>query len=462
MREDITSIVRESQRSIKRRILLNERALAEVPEPPSDYANAKKLLRLAKSYGNQLHSLQKAYASGRRDATARARKRVLNDFSSKFIAIIRGADRFEGYLPFSVIEDRANQLHLGKSFHETIVVWPVRSKPGKLRLVGSSGGRRRAQQLIVRDILLATIGDSECDRTVAGTGGEVRLFEDIKEAISDGYGHWVSLDILDFFLSLKPGHLAGFPLSKWIIENLVFLPSGTPIKFADPSYGVQISEYTILTGDDDDLPYGYPYTMGAIRSKFSMVRQGLIQGDVCAPQIARTFLGRELQRLLGKWDVAYVSHLDDMLIGARTHAELKASLQALTHRLRCHPAGPLELHDHQIRSIADGTYFLGYRIGYNSEGQLHVRPDVTRFSRFRERLFARLKESIAYERDELVAVGSVYAERWFASQGAWTKSDESFDYVMAEVHDVVNQFIRMEMATGVGKWSQYDLIDAVD
>jgi len=459
MKDDIAAIVRESHRAIARRMRLNRAALADAPAQPSGCGEAK-LLRLAESYGRQLHCLQKAYASGRRDATARAQKRILNDFSSRFIAVVRGTDHFEGYLPFSVIEDRANQLHLGKSFHETLVVRPGRSKPGKLRLVGSSGGRRRAQQLIIRDILLATIGDSDCDRTVAGTGGEVRLFEDIKEAISDGYHHWVSLDIRDFFPSLKPGHLTGFPLSTWIIEELVFLSSGTPIKFVDPSYGVETSEHTILTGDDDDLPHGYPYTMDDIRSKFSMVRRGLIQGDVCAPQIARTFLGRELRRSLGKWDVAYASHLDDMLIGARTHGELKASLEALTHRLKCHPAGPLELHDHQIRSIADGTYFLGYRIDYNGGGQLHVRPDLTRFNRFRERLLARFKDSMAYERDELVAVGLCYAQQWFASQAAWTKSGESFDYVMAEVHDVINQFIRMEMAAGIGKWSQYDLTDA--
>ena len=131
---------------------------------------------------------------------------------------------------------------------------------------------------------------------------------------------------------------------------------------------------------DPDLLSLYPHSVGDIESRFKMVRQGLIQGDVCAPQIARTFLGREIQRALSPlgFGVAYVSHVDDILLGARSQSELDASLKALTHRLKSLPAGPLEFHETQIRHFNDRFDYLGYRVSVRKSGQAHVAPGVKR------------------------------------------------------------------------------------
>ena len=453
---NIDAIVRECRKCAKRRIDRNQRALENSQDPHLPDMTGEKLFHLVRNYGAQLRSLRNAHASGNKAGIARARTRILQSFSGKLLATARASDNDKTYLPFSTLEERAHQLCLDKASFETVIVRPVTSA-GKLRLVASSGRRRRAQQLLIRDMLSATIGDSPCDGTVAGAGGERNLFQDFDNAISEGYPYWVSIDICNFFQSLKPGHLAGFPLSQWIIENIVFLPPSVPIVFIDQKHGVKLSEAAIMKGDDDDLPKAYPHSMSDIRSMLKMVRRGLITGDVCAPQIARTVLGRELQRVLGKWDVAYASHLDDILLGARSLAELKASTQALSQRLQCHPAGPLELHDYDIRHVRDGLSFLGYQVSLKSGGELYVRPGPKRFDRFRERLFVKFQNSLAYERQELLEIGMGYAHPWFVAQPAWKKSAQSWSYVVAEVNDVINHFIEIEMGAGIGKWSESDL-----
>ncbi|MES0158098.1 hypothetical protein NKJ81_31950, partial [Mesorhizobium sp. M0018] len=362
-------------------------------------------------------------------------------------------------IPFAQLETWATELSISKAFHEplTIMPRPKEGKKGEWRPIGMSGRRRTAQQLILRDVLSATVGDSPNDSTVKGAGGERALFEALHAEIENGYLWWASLDVRDYFPSLRPGHLAGFPLSKWMIQNLAFLPPETSIRFIDPKYGIELSEQVILEGDDADLPLGYPYSMGSIGSKLKMVRQGLIQGDVCAPQFARMVLGRELRRSTEKWDVVWGTHLDNILIGARAKSEAKASIQALAHRLMSLPAGPLELHEHEIRHINDHVFFLGYRVSRGKDGTFYTRPALERFDRLRTRLLSRLGNSIAYEKQDLVAVAVDYARRWFAGHPAWDKSAESWHYVMAEVHWCVNRFILDELTKGIGNWHIEDL-----
>lgn len=227
--------------------------------------------------------------------------------------------------------------------------------------------------------------------------------------------------------------------------------------FVDKKYGVELDENTILNGTDHDLPDGYPYSMEDIRSKVKMVRQGLLQGDVCAPQIARTFLGRELQHVLVNGDVAYGSHLDDVLLGARTRPELKTSLKALTHRLTSHPAGPIDLHEHLLRHIANGIFHVGYRVSLRKDGDVYVRPGRKRFDRFRERLLEKLAGSVAYTKEELWQVAFPYARSWFNSHPAWTRGKQSWNYVLSEVKIIINVFIYIEYKKKIANWTEDDI-----
>jgi len=465
----IELICERASRAIKRRIAVNRKAAKLNSDTVIGDDGMAELLAALRSYRKQLRALHNAVQSGKPKQVSEARKRIFDGFAGRLIATVRATQNNKTLMSYTQLEKRANDLSLDQVFHETLTIFPEPKcgKPGEWRPLARPGQYRRAQQLILCDVLLVIIGDSPCDSTVADAGGEIRLFETLNSAIAEGFVYWTSLDLRNFFPSLKPGHLGGFPLSQWIMENIVFLPPETPIKFIDTKYGLELSEETVLKGDANDLPKTYPFSMDDIGSKLKMVRQGLIQGDVCAPQIARTFLGRELQRMLGKRDVAYGSHMDDMLLGACTQSELKTSLKALTYRLKCHPAGPLELHEHEIKHISEDIYYLGYRVSLDKNGDMHIRPAMKRFDRFRRRLFDKFGNSEAFTKQELVDVGMRYARHWFLSQRPWTKAEigtssskcegPSWDHVVSEIHLAVNRFIHAQYLDGSGNWHEDDI-----
>jgi hypothetical protein len=456
---DMNRIRKEVGAAIARRISINSDTASQFSSE-----QVRELRKAQKVHHKQLRSLRSASTKGKSEAVKAAKERLLSDFAPKVMAVVRATAKRTGPVTFETLETWANNLSMDQCYNETVIIRPE-PHGQSWRPVCSTGLRRRAQQLMVRDLLLMTVGDNPYDSTVSGAGGETRLFADIKQAISEGVHYWASLDVRDFFPSLRPGHLAGFPLSQWIGGNIVFLPADVPIRFIDQRTGIDLTEDAIFNGDDDDQPVCPSYTLGLLRSKVKQVRQGLIQGDVCAPQIARTVLGRELQHALGKWDVVYGSHLDDVVIGARSRSVLKASIKALTSRLASLPAGPLDLKLDCIRDVRDSAYLLGYRYSLRPDGTVYVRPGLDRFDRFRARLRHRLEHSTATTKAEFLEIAIGYARQWIRSHPAWdrelTDSDPdagpSWDFVWSEALVCVNQVIHEEWIAGSLPWVEADI-----
>lgn len=454
---DMHRIRKEVAAAVSRRISLN----GDTASPFTD-EQVRELRKAQKVHHKQLKALRAAVAKGKPMAVKAAKERLLSDFAPKLMAVVRATAKRAGPVAFETLETWANNLSMDQCYNETVFIRPE-PHGQSWRPVCSTGLRRRAQQLMVRDLLLMTVGDNPYDSTVSGAGGETRLFADIKQAISEGYYYWASLDVRNFFPSLRPGHLAGFPLSQWIVGNIVFLPANVPIRFIDQRTGIDLVEDAIFNDDDDDQPVCPSYTLGTLRSKVKQVRQGLIQGDVCAPQIARTVFGRELQHALGKWDVVYGSHLDDVVIGARSPLALTASIKALTSRLASLPAGPLDLTHDGIRDVRDSAYLLGYRYSLRADGSVYVRPGLDRFDRFRARLRQRLEHSTATTKAEFLVIAMDYARQWYRSHPAWdrkltdTDAGPSWDFVWSEALVCVNLVIHEEWSAGSLPWTEADI-----
>ena len=464
MFDAVEQIRRECHEAIRSRCAINASA------SPEQMAQVKglhsRLSRSKRGYLKRVKALRNAVLAGHKSRIDGARRKLKPSFDARLMAATRATARRKCPLSGDDLEKLANTITLDKVFGETVIVHAVPSKPGQYRPVAKSGNIRRAQQLLLRDITLIVIGDSDCDSTVAGNGGERQTFTDLRTHVGNGYLYWVSIDVKNFFPSLRTGHLKGFPFSQWVLEHIVFLPKETPIIFVDKKHGIKLNDGAILKGEAD-LPEGYPLSMGDILSLLKKVRLGLLQGDACTPQIARTFLGREVQRVLENRDTVFGSHLDDLILGARSQSALKASLKALRCRLMQHPAGPLELHDHQIVHIDDGVEFIGYHATRCKDGRVHVRPSAKRFNRFIERLWERWGDSLAYTKHDLRKIGIVYAKRWFSSQGAWTHKglatlptpfeSYSWEHVRSVVETELNRFIYAELQDGETWWDEGDV-----
>lgn len=456
-REALQLIENRANRAVRKRVSVNEKNGDTTPK--SDLTNYQTVIT---AYLRQLGSLANAAESGSRTHVKAARTRVFDGFAGRLVGTLQATQDIKQHLSFGDLESRAKQLSMYDTYNEVVTIKPEAKpgKPGEWRPLALTGPRRKAQQRILMDVLLVVMGDSPCDSSVAGAGGEASHFGELKSMIGEGYHYWASLDLCDYFPSLRPGHLAEYPLPEWMIKNLVFLPADAKIRFVDSIGGLCIPACAIQEANEDDLPNGYPYSMESIRATFHKVRQGLIQGDTCAPQIARTFLWREIQRTLKDREVAFCSHIDDVLLGACTQSELELSIKALTHRLQSHPAGPLKLHEFSIRHASETFHYLGNRVGWLKDGSVHVRPGEKRFNRFRERLLERLQASVAFTKAEVAQVAFAYARDWFRAQPAWTKEGigagnskcegASWDYVVAEVYVVVNQFIYAQLTKGIG------------
>lgn len=80
--------------------------------------------------------------------------------------------------------------------------------------------------------------------------------------------------------------------------------------------------------------------------------------------------------------VLVLTHLDDILVLARTRQEAELSLEALRVALEQHPAGPLALKRGVVRRVCDGFDFLGYRLR-RRKGEPIAQPTERNRRRFR-------------------------------------------------------------------------------
>jgi len=282
------------------------------------------------------------------------------------------------------------------------------------------GVTRTAQRLVLRDMLSVLNIDSEYDYSRRGKG-EKALIKAICNFMDDGEFHWWwTPDIENCFASLKPGHFGWLPLTRHEIRNILFTPECAKVQVRTPKQVDQLIQW---------LKKQYPsHTVSNVIDMVllttQLVRQGgLPQGAVHSPLLARGFVGRELQALLGGEEgIVGLSWLDNLTIGTRLKTDAQAAVHALTERFKTHSAGPLELHVSILLAAASRKvdvlgYFLEPGNGYG--GTIHVKPGPRRFGKFRVKLKAKLRA--AGPHDDLYKIAEEYWKQWFQAQQAWTK-----------------------------------------
>ncbi len=216
------------------------------------------------------------------------------------------------------------------------------------RPICSFGIIRRAQQIMVRDILDAIVGNNHLDFNRAGLGGSAAMDKITSSIATGAFSHVVVGDITNCFGSMKhEGVKAMLPLPGAMIEHVILLSEDAPIHFA-----------------------AIPENMSVHVAK-RKARQGIPQGSLVSPLVARTLLDPALRdSSLGGEMVVIV---DDVLALARTDGEAAAIKNTLQHKLENHPAGPFAMKHLYIKPISSWFGFLGYRfVGIVTDGHMSV------------------------------------------------------------------------------------------
>ncbi|PBB34329.1 hypothetical protein [Mesorhizobium sp. WSM3882] len=373
----------------------------------------KKFMKLVSNHRKSLNHLHVLAGQANAWKLEAAESTYLGSHSARACAVVRALRSKRVYASAAEIDAVVKALDVWTPLSETVNVVLAEKPKGGWRTIVVFGLRRIAQQLIVRDLLDALGIDSEFDFTRKNAGGEKAFIAKICKEIVDERNWWFVADVKNCFPSLKAKHFDGLPIPEQIVRNVVFLPKCAKIRIYYPK---EKSPHT----SPDNLKQKLPSKSFLIR----LVRQGLPTGAVVSPLLARSLLGRELQGLGEKWDVARSSFVDDLAIGAWSQTDAKSAFDALKTRLSLLPAGPLELHAKGPTFVSKkGFDVLGYRLlpgeGYGNN-PVHVKPGAVRIERHKRKLAIKLSEA-AKAGIDLNAVGEAYWKSWYASQQAWTK-----------------------------------------
>jgi len=307
---------------------------------------------------------------------------------ARLIALIRTYDR-ENKLDLGGLSKVASQLNLFEPCNEPVFAWKELKSSGKgWRSLCMFGLRRRAAQIIVRDILDAKFGTDPLDEMRRGAGCD-RSSDRIVMEMSV-YSHWICVDLANYYGSVgQEGVIDLLGLPKAVVTNYVF----APVEVVKP---LSVS----------------PHTLGSPLWSDEAVRLGLPQGSLVSPMIAGLLLGPTLRSIIAADQVRFYG--DDILIGTSSLAEAKKVVLALNDAFKAHPAGPFPLRRCDIMSNLSGFEFTKYKFRAAYGGQ-KIRRLIAPRSRlkFRRKLAGIGASELTWP--EKLKAAERYTRRWVAS-----------------------------------------------
>src|SRR5262249_1275451 len=157
-------------------------------------------------------------------------------------------------------------------------------------LICKPGPLRKAQQIMLRDVLMMMGIDNEYDFTRKGAGGEVGYRNEVIKNLCDGYNWWWTADIANCFPSLKPGHFKWLPITRMLMQRVVYLPKCAKIEVVKPEEPAAVLLY--LKETYPDLPVDESSSLYERVSFLTqvVVRRGLPLGSCLSVFLARAFI----------------------------------------------------------------------------------------------------------------------------------------------------------------------------
>lgn len=332
----------------------------------------RQLRRARKHEVRMRRQIAAAVAEGDDKAARRMRERYLASYHARLLAVADANRRLRPNKRKPVDEFRsiARGLDVRRSSEEEVWVHAV-DKPGfDFRAVLSFGPKRRAQQVLCRNVA----DEIELDPRQHGyrNGGRDAAVQKVLDAVESGGRWFVQLDIEKFYNNVNQRRLHEIvPLPQDVIDNVVLPPDNLVVGRVGNALG--------------------PVTLTAV------ARRGISQGSALSPLVAEAVIASVLRDLPCK--VSLISNYADNfgLIG-RTKKEVMLAAQALIRAFRRCPHGPFQMTVSNYRRVADGFDFLGYRIRNRSRSTTCL-PTKDNKTKFFQRIY-RLMTKLMRDRNE--------------------------------------------------------------
>ena len=353
-------------------------------------------------------------------------KTAIHSLNAHICAALRAADRADlTDLTFSDLKKMAERAMAGDAAAEAVSARWIGKDNGDFRLIVKGGVLRNTRLLVFRDALSCLGFDSPYDCSRPGGGGEKGFVQAVVNAICGGQTWVATADIKNCFASMRPAHFQWVPLHQQLLLKEVFISEEAKIEIELPGNAAKLWLFL-------QSKYGAVTTTSILQCISSvttqLVRQGLPEGLLLSPLLARSFIGREIQATLGSMGVAVPTYVDDLAICACAQPIAAAAMHALEMRLLSHSAGPIVLHAKSIKNaetwkteehVTVLKYLLEFGNGYG-DNPVHVKPGPRRLEKFKKKLREKLDQAKAEGKD-VYAAGLGYWMQWYASQQAWTK-----------------------------------------
>lgn len=312
-----------------RRLLLTKKLSKEI----------EKDLRVAvPRYRKLLNMFAAAHSQGSVRQQQAALRRLEQSSAAKLVAFIlaNGRGRNVRQMSWTKIKETSQHINPRKPSGEYIRAKSHEKSNGGRRDICSFGPISRGTQRFIEHVIISAVGHSRYEHARKGRGREVAIRKTLHCIETKGVWWFGLLDVEDFFPSIT---------REMVKDVLGFLPT---------SY----IEASLFIHKDTEIRHKCLNRDGN-KSSEAAIRNGLPQGSLTSVLVASKVLEKHLDCLQARHAI---SHVDDLLIGGKTEAEVYAKIFALASSLEGHHSGSLHLTGDVCKIGDHQMNYLGYRI----------------------------------------------------------------------------------------------------
>lgn len=320
---------------------------------------------------------------------------IANSVSACVVAEIACAERYGLSVSLQKIYERANQHKLKAKCLEKVTTYEKLKSDGGKRIIHDFGYVRRVRSIIASDIFSVCAPVNKWEYCKTGKSAKC-IFQGVEEALKQEYLYWAVLDIKDAFPTVRRGHILDMvDMSKLIVRELI------------------------------------PYIGYGTSANKEAVQPALPQGIAASSLVLSALVGQALRKL-PQQSTARCCFVDDLLVGAKSQAELDASIEALKGHFANLSAGPLTLITVETCDFASdpeaAIHFIGYKARLDKfSKEFRISPNARSFGRMKREVKNRAKKMMAKKTSYDVMEAEIlnYAKNWAAQFHLWHKTASS-------------------------------------